>query len=359
MFDHQLNCRGRVSEAAFYLIKEWHSQRVTITAIARSLKIARSTVRFHLHAAHPPSRRVKPQPPGVSQAKIAEIKRRRQLVDKAAAAKQVITRKAKRSTRTYVRKLYPSPNAIAQYLRTRGINVSATTVRRDLIAVGYRARRRRVVPYLNSKMKAVRVQACQEMLNVNDALKIDINRLLFSDEKRFDSDDHTHCFDWVKEGELPIGREHDTNATKVMVWGVVGVNFRHLVILKDGGIDAARYQQECLRPALGALQAPGVVFMQDNARPHSCESTKRYLRRNGVQVLDWPPYSPDLNPIENLWAYLSQRVSAVAPFGAEKLEAAIVAEWNAIPQFIINNLVVSFERRVKECIRLGGATTRL
>jgi transposase len=359
MFDHQLNCRGRVSDAAFYLIKEWHSQRVTISEIARSLKIARSTVRFHVNAAHPPSRRAKPLPPGVSAAKAAEIKRRRRLVDQAAAAKEIITRKAKRSTRTYVRKLYPSPQAIAQYLRTRGFNVSATTVRRDLLAVGYHARRRRVVPYLNSKMKEARVHACQEMLTANSTLKLDINRLLFSDEKRFDSDDHTHCFDWVKEGDLPIGREHDTNATKVMVWGVIGVNFRHLVILKDGGINAVRYQQECLRPALGALRAPGVVFMQDNARPHSCESTKRYLRRHGVEVLAWPPYSPDLNPIENLWAYLSKRVSTVAPFGGEKLEAAIIAEWNAIPQFIINNLVVSFERRVKECIRVGGAATRL
>lgn len=359
MFDHQLNCRGRVPDTAYYLIKEWHSQHVTITAIARSLKIARSTVRHHLNAGQPPSRRAKPQPPGVSPAKIAEITQRRQLVDQAATAKRIITRKAKRSTRTYMRKVYPSPNAIAQFLRTRGFNVSATTVRRDLIALGYQARRRRVVPLLNAQMKLNRVLACQDMLTPRNTLKFDINRILFSDEKRFDSDDHTHCYDWIKRGQVPLGREHDTNATKVMVWGVIGVNFRHLVILKSGGIDAERYQEECLQPVLRTLKAPGAVFMQDNARPHSCESTKRYLRRHRVQVLDWPPYSPDLNPIENLWAYLSKRVSAVAPFGAEKLEAAIVEEWNSIPQFVINNLVVSFERRVKECIRLGGATTHL
>ena len=39
--------------------------------------------------------------------------------------------------------------------------------------------------------------------------------------------------------------------------------------------------------------------------------------RQHVTVLDWPPYSPDLNPIENLWAYLSHRVSSCTVWGRE------------------------------------------
>lgn len=208
-------------------------------------------------------------------------------------------------------------------------------------------------------MKLNRVNSCQDMLNPNKTLNLNFRQLLFSDEKRFDSDDHTHCYDWVKGDAVPLKREHDTNATKLMVWGVIGYNYRHLVVLKAGSIDATRYQQECLQPVIGVLSAPGVVFMQDNARPHSSESTKRFMRRNRVKVLDWPPYSPDLNPIENLWAYLSKRVSVLAPFGTDALEVAIVMEWNRIPQSYINTLVTSFERRVKECIRVGGATIHL
>ncbi|MDO9353860.1 MAG: transposase [Solirubrobacteraceae bacterium] len=335
----QLNFRGRVNDVGFHLIQEWHSQKQPIAEIARRLGIARSTVRSHIQSDTPPSQRAKPQPPGVSPAKIAEMSRRRQIVKHAASAKQVIKRHAKRSTRVYVRKLYPSTNAISRYLRTHGYNVSPSTVRRDLIVMGVRARRRRTVPYLNPHMKAERVRQCRDMLNGN-TLRFDKNKLLFSDEKRFDSDDHSHVFDWVAEGVPTLPRQHDTNSSKIMVWGVIGVNYRHLVVLKAGSIDAARYQSECLQPAIGALRAPGVIFMQDNARPHSSESTRRYLKRRHVVTLQWPPYSPDLNPIENLWAYLTQRVSAAAPFGTEALAAAIVQEWNMIPQAYIDALVV-------------------
>jgi transposase len=42
-------------------------------------------------------------------------------------------------------------------------------------------------------------------------------------------------------------------------------------------------------------------LMQDIASCHTAGATKAFLRRKRVEMIEWPPYSPDLNLIENLW----------------------------------------------------------
>ena len=80
------------------------------------------------------------------------------------------------------------------------------------------------------------------------------------------------------------------------------------------------------------------------------------LAANNICVFEWPPYSPDLSPIEHLWELLDRRVRRRNPPPASipELRQALQDEWQAIPIQTINNLVGSMTRRICGAIAVNG-----
>ena len=66
--------------------------------------------------------------------------------------------------------------------------------------------------------------------------------------------------------------------------------------------------------------------------------------------MSWPPYSPDLNPIENLWGYLSRKVyeDGKQYSTVSELKDSLIKAWNEIPLSYLQNLVNSMPSRLFE-----------
>jgi len=56
---------------------------------------------------------------------------------------------------------------------------------------------------------------------------------------------------------------------------------------------------------------PGQVVIMDNAAFHKSQETKKLIEAAGCRICFLPPYSPDLNPIEQVWANIKKKVQGI------------------------------------------------
>ena len=136
---------------------------------------------------------------------------------------------------------------------------------------------------------------------------------------------------------------------------------------KRKGYSANSYL-EVLDEHIPTLYEPGLLFMQDNAPIHTARKIKAWFEDNGIEVLEWPPYSPDLNPIEHLWYQLKQLVYLVDKDidnakGSyediqERLFSALERAWQIIPDKLLHDLVKSMNSRLEAVIDAEGWYTK-
>ncbi|GFU95533.1 uncharacterized protein TNCV_2729871 [Trichonephila clavipes] len=67
--------------------------------------------------------------------------------------------------------------------------------------------------------------------------------------------------------------------------------------------------EQHVRLFLGTLGAE-ILFMDDNTRPHCANIVDAYLQSEDITRMDWPAYSPDLNPKEHVGDMLGRRIAA-------------------------------------------------
>lgn len=97
------------------------------------------------------------------------------------------------------------------------------------------------------------------------------------------------------------------------------------------------------------------LFQQDNASIHCTEDIARFIYSYVIQLLEWPPNSPDLSPIENLWHILKRDLKRLFPHlkdlknnrpNQEEFKRCVIIAWDAIPQETIRKLMDSMRNRL-------------
>ncbi|KFM57939.1 Transposable element Tcb2 transposase, partial [Stegodyphus mimosarum] len=124
-----------------------------------------------------------------------------------------------------------------------------------------------------------------------------------------------------------------------------------------GSLTVVRYRDEVLEPIVrlyAAAVGPTFVLMDDNARPHRGDIVDDYLESEGIARMAWPAYSPDLNPIENLWDALGRAVSSRFPPPATliELETALQEQWRLLNSAVVDHLIESMVTRCKLCVQM-------
>ncbi|KAK3512687.1 hypothetical protein QTP70_023168, partial [Hemibagrus guttatus] len=100
-------------------------------------------------------------------------------------------------------------------------------------------------------------------------------------------------------------------------------------------------------------------ILHDCAPVHKARSIKTWMSEFGVEELECPAQSPDLNPIEHLWDELERRLRArpSRPTSVHELTNVLLEERSNIPTNTLLNLVESLPRRVEAVIAAKGGTT--
>jgi hypothetical protein len=124
---------------------------------------------------------------------------------------------------------------------------------------------------------------------------------------------------------------------------------------------------KALETGLVPIYTPGTFFQQDNVRIHNAKVVRTWFEQHGIWVIDWPPHSPDMNPIEHVWRLLKLEIDRQHPdlytlknnaADIAKLKGWIKEAWDRLDQGVIDRLILSMPRRVRALRRAKGWYTK-
>ena len=142
-----------------------------------------------------------------------------------------------------------------------------------------------------------------------------------------------------------------------MVWGAFSIK-RQMSCHSFKRIMDGPYYTQILQEHLlaGARRQFGLRwrFQQDNDPKHTSKIARQFLDQHVPETIDWPPNSPDLNPIENLWSITKKHVERRRPKNLEELDQFLHEEWNKIDRETLSHLIGSMNARCLAVIKSNG-----
>jgi transposase len=283
---------------------------------------------------------------------------------------------------------YGSATSVASELYARGL--TSRLLHRTTVAYNLK----RFAKKQGSALKSYRGKPAQDISKASKEKRIAFchkNRkrswknVMFTDRKKFlfkHPGVHVRSVQWASKGHRPqaysVNHPMAVNVYAGITW--YGVTRCHVVAgtskhkstfsNKKGevskNITAAEYEtvlKNTFLPGGSKLfTANGIshwVLQQDNDPTHKAapDVTKSWSNNHNSSptvLADWPPSSPDLNLIENCWAYVQRKVDGQGHKTFEDFMAAVKYEVENIPLSMLRNLYKSMPKRVARVLELGG-----
>jgi hypothetical protein len=197
--------------------------------------------------------------------------------------------------------------------------------------------------------------------------KSELGLVIWSDETTVKSHPNTRresAYVNEKDPALFQAKVHSGGISQ-MFWGCVSERGTGPLITIDGTMDQNLYREVLENhfiPELKAAEALGGSWrlMQDNAPCHKAKSIKTFLAAEGVDMIEWLPYSPDLNPIENIWAWMKTKLANDYPIStsADMLSRNFLEIWDSITPAMCARFCGNYEKRLIAVKKAKGGETK-
>lgn len=137
---------------------------------------------------------------------------------------------------------------------------------------------------------------------------------------------------------------------KIHIWGCIIKNHKLIIHIYDKTMNSDKYIEILnlkLLPLIKSIKTNDkIIFQQDNAPCHTSFKMVNYFSSQNIEVMFWPSNSPDLNPIENIWALLKRNVGKISVKNKKDLIKIINKEAKKIKIKIINKIINSMDNRI-------------
>jgi transposase len=237
--------------------------------------------------------------------------------------------------------------------------VSEETIRRELHELEIHAYSSTKKPLLSPKNIGRRKDICHRWLFNSDSFW---ESVIFSDECKFNLYNSDGCSYVWREPHKKLDSKYVETTVKfgrgsVMVWGCFSSKGMGRLVFIEEIMDRYLYLdilRNNLRDSARIMGLDDFTFQHDNDPKHSSKLIKEFLEHEKIKILDWPSQSPDLNPIEHVWAYMKRQLYGKNFKTKIELKDALVEVWNNIPKKFIDNLIKSVPRRIRDVFDASG-----
>ena len=238
-------------------------------------------------------------------------------------------------------------------------HVSVDTIKRSLRRQGQRGYIACRKPFLTKRLKLQRLKWCKMRI---DWQKADWKRVIFSDESKMELWPRRREYVRRQKKSSKFDEQYVTKTKKIspslMVWGAIRADGCRVLLCCKRSVDQYHYQ-ELLDEGLQQIYNSRYKFQHDGASCHTAHSTKLYLERKAIRMLNpWPAQSADLSPIENLWDMLKEKVHRRGANNIEELWKHCKEEWDSLPTETIEKLYDSMPTRIRAVVAARGGNTK-